>query len=114
MKSGPLGLGFTPYGGTHHFGPELQFGHVLGDAFKERVLLIKCAWGGKSLYRDFRPPRSGGAAAAGPYYRKMLADVREALAAQKERCEMAGFVWYQGWNDGVDPGRRFRSTNRTW
>ncbi len=101
VRSGPLGFGFTPYGDKHHFGPELQFGHVLGDALREKVLLVKCAWGGKSLYRDFRPPSSGGT--VGPYYLKMLADIRTAVAAQKERCELAGFVWYQGWNDGVNP-----------
>src|SRR5262249_25278147 len=48
LKAGPLTLGFTPYGGKHHFGPELQFGHVLGDHFDNQVLLIKTAWGGKS------------------------------------------------------------------
>jgi hypothetical protein len=26
VKAGPLTLGFTPYDGKHHFGPELQFG----------------------------------------------------------------------------------------
>lgn len=109
LKAGPLDLGFTPYGGKHHFGPELQFGHVLGDHLDNQVLLIKTAWGGKSLAKDFRPPRSGGE--VGPYYQKMLADVRKALAnlgtdfaGYKGRGhELAGFVWYHGWNDGVDP-----------
>src|SRR5579884_1450005 len=59
LKAGPLTLGFTPYAGRHHFGPELQFGHVLGDYCGGQVLLIKTAWGGKSLYKDFRPPSSG-------------------------------------------------------
>src|SRR5262249_61961411 len=31
VKAGPLTLDYTPYGGHHHFGPELQFGHVIGD-----------------------------------------------------------------------------------
>jgi hypothetical protein len=109
VKAGPLTLGFTPYEGRHHFGPELQFGHVLGDHFTNQVLLIKTAWGGKSLYQDFRPPSSGGT--VGPYYTKMLADVREALANLKTDFpgydgggyELAGFVWYHGWNDGCDP-----------
>lgn len=109
VKAGPLTLGFTPYGGKHHFGPELQFGHVLGDHLGKQVLLIKTAWGGKSLSRDFRPPSSGGE--VGPYYLKMLADIRKALADLKtdfptyngQGYELAGFVWYQGWNDGVDP-----------
>ena len=38
-------------------GPELQFGHVIGDYFENQVFLIKTAWGGKSLAKDFRPPQ---------------------------------------------------------
>jgi hypothetical protein len=109
LLAGPLTVGFAVYGGKHHFGPELQFGHVVGDHFTEQVLLIKTAWGGKSLYKDFRPPSSGGE--VGPYYTKMIAEVRAALADLKkdfpgyagQGYELAGFVWYQGWNDGVDP-----------
>ena len=108
VKAGPLALGFTVYGGRHHFGPELQFGHVMGDYFDNQVLLIKTAWGGKSLYKDFRPPSSGGE--VGPYYTKMLANIREALANLKTDFpgydggyELAGCVWYHGWNDGCEP-----------
>ncbi len=109
LLAGPLSVGFAVYGGTHHFGPELQCGHVLGDHFAEQVLLIKTAWGGKSLFKDFRPPGSGGT--VGPYYTKMVAEVRAALdnlktdfpAYQGQGFELAGLVWYQGWNDGVDP-----------
>jgi hypothetical protein len=109
LKAGPLSLGFTVYGGRHHFGPELQFGHVVGDHFENQVLLIKTAWGGKSLQEDFRPPSSGGE--VGPYYTKMVAQVRSALEQLREDFpahdgggyELAGFVWYQGWNDGCDP-----------
>ncbi len=109
LRVGPLGLGFTPYGDKHHFGPELEFGHVVGNALAQPVLLIKTAWGGKSLYTDFRPPSSGGR--VGPYYTKMIEQVRDALpnlgkefpGYKSEGVELAGFVWYQGWNDGVDP-----------
>ncbi|QOJ01120.1 MAG: hypothetical protein HRU70_11700 [Phycisphaeraceae bacterium] len=110
-KAGPLGIGFTAYEGQHHFGPELQFGHVIGDALGEEVLLIKTAWGGKSLYADFRPPSSGGE--VGPYYTRMIRQAREALAgirkdfpgSKADGYELAGFVWYHGWNDGCDPER---------
>jgi acetyl esterase/lipase len=109
LLHGPLGVGFAVYGGSHHFGPELQFGHVVGNALDNPVLLIKTAWGGKSLYRDFRPPSSGGT--TGPYYTRMLADIRTAITNiptefpdYKDRTpDLAGFVWYHGWNDGVDP-----------
>ncbi len=105
VKCGPLGLGFTVYGGKHHFGPELGFGRVMGDALGNQVLLVKTAWGGKSLFKDFRPPSSGGQ--VGPYYTKMLADIREALKDPKKffpdydggGYELAGFVWWHGWND---------------
>ena len=111
LLRGPLGVGFSVYGDTHHFGPELQLGQVLGDHFTEQVLLIKTAWGGKSLFADFRPPSSGGT--VGPYYLKMLSEIRTALANlgtdfptyQGAGYELAGFVWYHGWNDGVDPQR---------
>src|SRR5689334_3154951 len=32
LLAGPLGPGFSVYGDAHHFGPEWQFGQVLGDA----------------------------------------------------------------------------------
>jgi len=109
LKTGGLTIGFTGYGGKHHIGPELQFGHVVGDCVDNQVLLIKTAWGGKSLYKDFRPPSSGGQ--VGPFYTQMLAEVREALASLKKHFpdydgggyEFAGFVWFQGWNDMCTP-----------
>ncbi|SVC23366.1 uncharacterized protein METZ01_LOCUS276220, partial [marine metagenome] len=108
VMAGGVSIGFTGYGSDksrHHIGPELQIGHRLGDHFKEPVLLIKTAWGGKSLFKDFRPPSAGGE--TGAYYEKMLEEVAEALANfEKEfpalkghKPEWAGFVWFQGWND---------------
>jgi len=119
---GPLGIGYAVYGGRHHFGPELQFGHVVGDWFARRgepVLIVKCAWGGKSLFADFRPPSVGPGSdamgnnvpAPGPYYTRMIDEVKAALAAVPSavpgavRGDLAGFVWWHGWNDGVDPER---------
>jgi hypothetical protein len=109
LLKGGLGLGYSVYGDQHHFGPELQFGHIVGDYFKAPVMIIKTAWGGKSLYKDFRPPSSGGE--TGKYYRLMIAQVREAIGKMESEFpntkgkgyELSGFVWYQGWNDGVDP-----------
>ncbi len=109
LLKGPLTVAFTPYADHHHFGPELEFGHVMGDAIDQQVMLVKTAWGGKSLYADFRPPSSGGT--TGTYYTLMIQQVRDAMAnIQKDfgadkgvKCELAGLVWYQGWNDGCDP-----------
>ncbi len=40
-------------------GPEFTFGLTMDAAFEEPVLIIKTAWGGKSLHTDFRPPSAG-------------------------------------------------------
>lgn len=44
-------------GGT--IGPEFTFGLTMDAALVEPVLIIKTAWGGKSLHTDFRPPSAG-------------------------------------------------------
>ncbi len=117
-------------------GPELGFGLRIAKASKGPVLLIKCAWGGKSLHTDFRPPSAGPypwsdaqlarmkkkklgkikkdkIAATGRYYRYVVDYVREVLRDPSaimpsynadKGYELAGFVWFQGWNDMVDPG----------
>ena len=115
--------------GRSLIGPELGFGTVVGDAHDETVLLVKCAWGGKSLAIDFRPPSAGrpairsarsstAAIAADPtmvgkYYRETIARVKAVCAAVKAgrlnsaaagRVDhvLAGFAWHQGWNDRVN------------
>ena len=55
-RKGKLTVG---YGSPKCIGPELEFGTVVGDRYAEPVLLIKTAWGGRSLYRDFRSPSAG-------------------------------------------------------
>ncbi len=42
-----------------NIGPEFTFGLAMDAAFAEPVLIIKAAWGGKSLHTDFRPPSAG-------------------------------------------------------
>ena len=104
-RKGGLGVGYGAK--SRMIGPEFQIGHVLGDAFKEQVLLIKTAWGGKTLVKDFRPPSSGGE--VGPYYTEMLSHVRAVLADvgklfpayDGKGYELSGFFWHQGWNDGL-------------
>ena len=55
-RRGGLTLGF---GSPGKCGPELEFGNAMGDHFEEQVLLVKAAWGGHSLYRNFRPVSAG-------------------------------------------------------
>lgn len=96
------------------FGPELMFGFTIGDARKDGgpVLLIKTAWGGKSLAVDFRPPSSGKGSydnvkpiEYGYYYRQMIQEVLDTLdniekyVPRVNAYDISGFVWFQGWND---------------
>ncbi|MDZ4829002.1 MAG: sialate O-acetylesterase [Phycisphaerae bacterium] len=108
QKAGPLSVGFAVYDDRHHFGPELGIGDALGSRLDEPVLLIKTAWGGKSLAKDFRPPSAGGE--VGPYYAQMLKEYRAAIAAIPTALpalagrtpQLDGVIWFQGWNDGCD------------
>ena len=114
-------------------GPEFMFGLHMGAVKKAPVLIIKTAWGGKSLHTDFRPPSAGPYVptaedvkkkkfdtpeklaalkkSTGHYYRLMVAHVHHVLGDIKrvypgydarEGYEIAGFVWFQGWNDLVN------------
>lgn len=155
-KTGPLTLG---YGSSGRTGSELEFGWMMGDHFKEPVVIIKTCQGGMSLSQSFRPPSAGlpseeklqaQLAAAqsratakkepvptmddiknlyGEWYRLIFSDLR-ALSANWGRefpalknsdgkyynlkarkwekdypalegktPELAGIVWFQGWND---------------
>jgi alpha-galactosidase len=57
QQKGNLTVGFGQE--PDRFGPELEFGQVVGDFFDEQVLLIKTCFGGHNIYRDFRPPSAG-------------------------------------------------------
>jgi alpha-galactosidase len=96
-------------GGKTMMGPELGMCWALGDALTDPVLIIKTAWGGKSLNVDYRPPSSGGK--TGPYYTKMINEVHQALSsipklfpAAPKNHKLAGFFWHQGWNDACGAG----------
>lgn len=106
VKKGSLTVGFGA--DDSKIGPEFQFGYILGDHFDNQVLIIKVAWGGKSLAKDFRPPSSGGK--IGPYYTKLLNHIQDSLGNIKKYFpdydgrgyELVGFGWHQGWNDRVN------------
>ncbi len=57
-QHGPHTAGYGTKG-ENSIGPEFGFGHTVGDAIEDPVVLIKIAWGGKSLAVDFRPPSAG-------------------------------------------------------
>ncbi len=89
-------------------GPEFTFGITMQKAYDGPILIIKTAWGGKSLNTDFRPPSAGKyefnaaqlenfkkqgkdvekikadrAKASGRYYKLMMDHVKKVLADPK-------------------------------
>jgi len=96
-----------------NIGPEYAFGYFMGEALDEQVLLIKVAAGGTSIYHNWRPPSAGMPAGAkaetvGGLYRALVNYTHETLANLKQHFpaydekagyEVAGFVWFQGYND---------------
>lgn len=138
-KHGQLTVGYGSEARGPKIGPELTFGLYMQKHLNQPILIIKTAWGGKSLHTDFRPPSAGPyqfsqqqldnfakqekdidqikadkVAATGHYYKQMLEHVNQVLADIEEvypeynataGYEVAGFVWFQGWNDMVDGGQ---------
>jgi hypothetical protein len=48
-----------PHIDNNRIGPEFTFGIYASEAYDGPILIIKTAWGGKSLNTDFRPPSAG-------------------------------------------------------
>ena len=103
-RKGGLSVGYGS--NPEQFGLELQFGNVIGDYLKNQALLIKTAWGGSGLSRNFSSPSSGGQ--VGTCYTQMVENVKDTLKNLKtlfpgydeaNGYEIAGFVWFSGWND---------------
>lgn len=129
----------TGYGADENkIGPELTFGIDTQKRVQQPILIIKTAWGGKSINTDFRSPSAGPYQfsatqletlkkrgkdvdaikaekedATGHYFRLTVSHVKEVLSDIKrvypsydseQGYELAGLVWFQGWNDMVDSG----------
>ncbi len=109
-----------------NIGPEYAFGYYMGEALDEQVLLIKYGPGGQSLCMNFRPPSAGLPEGKKPedvgnQYRVLTRYVHETLDNLKTKFpgynekagyEIAGFVWFQGYNDQFDEiGRKEYGAN---
>ncbi|MAR10865.1 MAG: sialate O-acetylesterase [Blastopirellula sp.] len=82
-KHGPLTVGYGTKG-EDSIGPEFGFGHAVGDALDEPVLLIKVAWGGRSIHKPFRPP---GALPTDEELKQMVADAQAKFQEQTKSYE---------------------------
>ena len=128
-RSGPLTVGFGA--STDKIGPELGFGMSMARKMDHPILIIKTSWGGKSLHYNYRPPSAGPYELsekelasekvdqikrdAGLNYRMMVEQVNDVLANLEQHHpaydpaaghEIAGFVWFQGFNDQFSPAFR--------
>ena len=128
-RAGPLGIGFGA--DPSKIGPEYGFGLSIAQKIEGPILLIKTSWGGKSLNYNFRPPSSGSYNLSekelasdkvdeirenvGLNYRMMNEAIKEVLNNLKDNhpaydeeagFKIAGFVWFQGYNDQFSPEYR--------
>jgi len=107
----------TGYGAKEdHIGPEYAFGFELGDHFEDPVLLVKCAWGGRSLFNDFLPPSAADYPTPekdgdrGFHYAEILRITKEVTENLQtyypdydgQGHEVLGLGWHQGWNDRIN------------
>jgi alpha-galactosidase len=96
------------------FGPEVEFGHVVGNMYREEpVVLIKAGWKQRSLAKDFRPPSASssggdGAAAAGFQWFRLLRNIDRTVTGLHEilgpaylhaHASVEGLVWWHGYSD---------------
>lgn len=93
-KHGKLTIGYGAQNEPTKIGPEFTFGITMQKLTNEPILIIKTAWGGKSLNTDFHPP------SAGPYvlnqyqldkYAKQGKDVE---ALKKEKVAASGRYYH--------------------
>jgi Carbohydrate esterase, sialic acid-specific acetylesterase len=104
---GRLSIGYAKWATSS--GPEYPFGITFERLVDGPVLIIKCAVGGTSLDQNWRPPSlATKEKPMGPLLKRSLEHIKKALADPgkyhpdynpKEGYEIAGFVWFQGWND---------------
>jgi len=119
----PLQCGFgNQANNVSKFGPELGLGHCLGDALESPIYLYKSDRGGTALAGPWLPPSAAkkrGRPVGDCYtntvriFKEFLKKLDADLAddgklnayAAADGYEVCGFVWLQGWNDGINADR---------
>jgi Carbohydrate esterase, sialic acid-specific acetylesterase/Immunoglobulin I-set domain len=88
-------------------GPELVFGQALSKAGYSTTSLIKVAYGGTTLYEDWRSPSSSSTPSSRDLYAKLRTRIQSLNKAPasvnpsctNRTCKWSAFVWFQGEND---------------
>ena len=71
-------------------GPEFVFGLTMDAALKEPVLIIKTAWGGRSLNTEFRPPSAGPYEFSEAQLAQMQKQGKDIAAVKEEKAKETG------------------------
>jgi regulation of enolase protein 1 (concanavalin A-like superfamily) len=85
------------------YGVELKMGNVLGDTLPENIYLFKGSQGGTTLDNTahWRPLAHGGE--SGNLYDQLMSGfddfIQDEMVANNIDYEVAGFIWFQGYND---------------
>lgn len=129
VNQGPLKPGYgTNTTSNTTFGSDYTFGIYMQKYLNEPILIIKTAWGGRDLLSQFRSPSAGPyekdkdrfGNPIGHYYNLIIKSVNQVLADpgkyhpgynKADGVEIAGFVWFQGFNDQLqDESESYKAT----
>jgi alpha-galactosidase len=83
----------NPVEPSDKIGPEFTFGIYIQQALQEPILIIKLAWGGKSLHTDFRPPSAGPYEFNAKQIEQLKKGDRSPEQAQREKAEQTGHYY---------------------
>ena len=85
------------------FGPELGLAEKLNELYPDRTFfIIKCAWGGTNLFKQWLSPSSSGR--TGKLYKQFVAYVETSikyLVSKNYDVKIEGMCWMQGESDAL-------------
>ena len=89
-RHGRLTAGYGASGRDTKIGPELTFGIYMQQHVDEPILVIKTAWGGKSLNTDFRPPSAGPYECNAQQLENLKKQGKDLVQARADRAKKTG------------------------
>ena len=92
-RHGRLSADYGASGRGPKIGPEYTFGIYTQKLVNEPILIIKTAWGGKSLNTDFRPPSAGKYRFNEQQLENFKKQGRDVADLQKKRADASGYYY---------------------
>lgn len=90
---GQLTAGYGAAGRGPKIGPEFTFGIYMQKELDQPILIIKTAWGGKSIHTDFRPPSTGTYEFNETQLERFKEQGKDAEQLQAERTKASGHYY---------------------